>query len=239
MNSKFFNQKIKSSYIRKHPLFKHLDEDTFTSISGKAGLIKLRKSNPFLLNDDAASKIYFLSSGTAKQVSFNSNGNDFVKDILVDGEIFGDFSFTGQSTNGYVVGLRPNTYIFCFFTADFKKMLQQNHLLSLNYAESISMKLRMLEDRHAVWTSKDARQRLLYFLRGWSQCAGTRTSSSVILENYFSLTDIAEFIGVSRQFLHIMLKELKEEELVFYSRKEITVSNIFLSQGMEEKRKAI
>ncbi len=233
------NEKIRSVYIRKHPLFIHLNEDQLKIISQRARVIKLRKKSPFLLDSDPASKIYFLASGTAKLVSFNSMGDNAVRDILVEGEIFGDFSFVGSNTDGYVTGLRSNTYMFYFSAEEFKKMLQHNHLLSFYYAEIISTKLRNLESRHSIWTHEDARMRLLYFFQGWTACAGKKESDRIILDNYFALNDIAEFIGVSRQFMHVMLKELKDEGLLYYSRKKIEVTFTFLSQDTLSQKKAV
>lgn len=236
MKSVLISEKIKSSYIRKHPLFRQLDEEQFREVCTRAKLIKLKRNNPFLLNSEPQGRVFFIGSGTAKLVQFNSSGHDWVKEILVDGEVFGDFSFIGANIDGYVTGLRTNTYMFYFTSSELKKILQRNHTISLNYVEMISMKLRQLEARHSVWTSKDARLRLLYFFQGWAACAGTRTASSVILENYFALTDIAEFIGVTRQFMHTMLNELKEEGLLNYSRKQIEVSNSFLDQDIEKQK---
>lgn len=236
MKSVLISEKIKASYIRSHPLFRQLDEEQFRELCSRAKLIKLKRNDPFLLNSEPQSRIFFIGSGTAKLVQFNGSGHDLVKEILVDGELFGDFSFIGANIDGYVTGLRANTYMFYFTSAELKKILQRNHTMSLNYMEMISMKLRHLEARHSVWTSKDARLRLLYFFQGWAACAGTRTGNSVILENYFALSDIAEFIGVTRQFMHTMLNELKEEGLLHYSRKQIEVSNSFLEQDIEKQK---
>lgn len=236
MKSVLISEKIKSSYIRKHPLFRQLGEEQFQGVCARARLIKLKRNNPYLLNSEPQGRVFFLGSGTAKLVHFSVAGQDQVKDILVDGEVFGDFSFIGAHIDGYVTGLRTNTYMFYFTSAELKKILQHNHTMSLNYMEMVSMKLRHLEARHSVWTSKDARLRLLYFFQGWAACAGTRTVNSVILENYFALSDIAEFIGVTRQFMHTMLNELKEEGLLNYSRKQIEVSNSFLEQEIEKQK---
>jgi CRP/FNR family transcriptional regulator, cyclic AMP receptor protein len=236
MKSVLISEKIKSSYIRKHPLFRQLDEDFFSKVCSKAKLIKLKRKDPYLLNSELTGRIFFLGNGTAKLVRFNSLGKDTVKDILVDGEVFGDFSFIGANIDGYVTGLQVNTYMFYFTSSELKKILQCNHLMSLNYMEMISMKLRYLEARHSIWTSKDARLRLLYFFQGWASCTGIRTANSVILENYFALSDIAEFIGVTRQFMHTMLNELKEEGLLNYSRKQVEINNVFLEQDIEKQK---
>lgn len=208
-------------------------------ICSRARLIRLRRNTAFLLNNDPVSKVFFLGSGTAKLVSLSTSGADMVTEILVDNEIFGDFSFNGYKANAYVAGLKPNTYLFYFASEDLKKLLHKNHTLALNFSEAVSNKLRHLEARHSVWTNKDARLRLLYFFQGWASCTGIRTLNSVILENYFALNDIAEFIGVSRQFLYVMLKELRREGFVKYSRKQIEIANDFLEQNTVTEKQVI
>lgn len=239
IKSTLIHEKIKSAYIRKHPVFDQLDEAQFVQICTKAKLVKLKRNTPFMLNNDPAGRVFFLTGGTAKLVSLDPSGDNSVKNILVDNDIFGDVSFEGLHMDGYVAGLRPNTHMFYFAAAELKKILQDNHRMLLNYAEAIGQKLRTLEERHTVWTTKDARLRLQYFFRGWAFCDGTKTDNGVILENYFILNDIAEFIGVSRQFMHTMLKELKEEGLVHYSRKQIEVADSFLKQDRGSKKQVV
>ncbi|HNU89430.1 MAG TPA: Crp/Fnr family transcriptional regulator [Ferruginibacter sp.] len=239
MKSALISEKIKCSHIGKHTLFRHLEKDHFEKVCAKAKLVKLRKNAPFLLNNEPASRVFFMASGMAKLVSFSGADENSVKDIMVDGELFGDFSFTGSGMDGYVTGLKQNTYMFYFDASDLKKILQHHHILSLNYSEAISIKLRRLEERHLVWTNRDARLRLLYFFQVWVSIEGIRSGHSVILENYLALSDIADFIGVSRQFMHKMLKELKEERLVYYSRKQIILTDIFLSQNLVRQKQVI
>jgi len=237
MKSALISEKIKCSYISKHPLFRQLDAEHFEPVCAKVKLVKLRKNIPFLFNNEPASRIFFLASGMAKLVGFNGSGENALIDILVEGELFGDFSFTGSGMDGYVAALKPNTFMFYFEASELKKILQHHHILCLNYTETISVKLRRLEERHLIWTNKDARLRLLYFFQVWVSIAGIRTGRSVILENYLALTDIADFIGVSRQFMHKMLRELKEDGLVHYNRKQIELADSFLSHelGMQNR----
>lgn len=236
MKIELISEKIKCSHISKHPLFRHLDKEHFELVCAKAKLVKLRKNIPYLLDTEPAGRIFFLASGMAKLAGFNGWGENSLNDILIEGEFFGDISFTGFRMNGYVTGLRQNTYMFYFVAADLKKMMQQHHILSLNYAETIGVKLRRLEERHLIWTSKDARIRLLYFFQVWASFAGVRTGNSVIFENHLALSDIADFIGVSRQFMYTMLRELKDEGLVYYSRKQIEITNSFLSQKLNRQK---
>lgn len=236
MKSVMISEKIKCSFISKHLLFRNLSTEHFKQVCARAKLVKLRKNTPFLLNNEPASRIFFMASGMAKLVSFNGQDQNSVKDIMVEGELFGDFSFTGSWMDGYVTGLKKNTQLFYFDAKELKKILQQHHILSLNYAEAISIKLRRLEERHLVWTNKDARLRLLYFFQVWVSIAGIRSGNSVLLENYLALNDIADFIGVSRQFMHKMIKELREEDLLYYSRKQIRLTDAFLAQGLRRQK---
>ena len=239
MNNELMSEKIKCLYLKKHPLFNDLSEEQLKQISTIVRLVKLNIHNTLRCNNDMVSNVYFLGNGKAKLVGFDNAGHNSVKDILVDGEIFGDTSLSGFFAKEHIIALIPNTFIYYFPVPEFKNLLQENHKFALNYAEMISTKLKRLEEKHSVWTTRDAKERLQYFFQGWAACGGKRVNNKVILENYFSLGDIADFICVSRQFMHVMLKELKKEGLLYYSRQQIEVADAFFEKGIQEQKQII
>ena len=56
----------------------------------------------------------------------------------------------------------------------------------------------------------------------------------MILSNHVSLTDLAEILSVSRQFIYVLLKELTTVGLLKYSRQRIEVDQVRMKEMMEE-----
>jgi CRP/FNR family transcriptional regulator len=131
------------------------------------------------------SKIYFLVKGKIKITESDESGNELIKDILMDGDIFGDLTLEGHpSIDECAEALTVNTTVFFFNIADFKKVLEDNPLLTLNYARKVSSKLKKLEGRHADLVFRDAKSRLLRFIKNWARADGNRMGNKIILQQY-------------------------------------------------------
>jgi CRP/FNR family transcriptional regulator len=212
--------------------------DDISHISTWAQLLYLKNKDPFPLFDNPVTKIYFLVNGTAKIVRPSITGSGLINDILIEGGIFGDLSLKGIGVKAYITGLKPNTCLFYFTTEVFKKLLVKFPMISMNYIQILGKKIHQLEERHFTWMTKDAKYRLLYFIRDWSRITGIKSDNLLVSENPFSHNDIAEYIGVSRQFIHTLFKELKDEGLVHYSRKKIEVAYPFINMDQDISKKA-
>ena len=74
--------------------------------------------------------------------------------------------------------------------------------------------------------SKDAKTRLLTFIKKWVERDGKSDGNRVIIENYRTQNNIAQIICTSRQTATSLLNELEENGLMHYGRKEIIIEDI-------------
>jgi predicted DNA-binding protein YlxM (UPF0122 family) len=88
--------------------------------------------------------------------------------------------------------------------------------------------LNLLKERYEIWTRHDTKTRFIYLLQKWADAEGLDNGESIIMNNYLSLTDIADILSVSRQFMHMLLKEMKACGMIKYDRKQIEVSKKLL-----------
>jgi len=178
--------------------------------------------------DGDYSKIYFVIKGKIKLAEANDMGEELIKDILTEGDILGDISLDGNpSIDEYAEALTANTIICGFNIVDFKKILQSNPLLALRYANKVSNKLKKAENRHADLVFRDAKSRLIRFIKYWANIDGSRIGDKIVLNNYLTHSDIAGFISTSRQSVNVLLNELRDSGMLYYNRKKIELNNSF------------
>jgi len=178
--------------------------------------------------DGDYSKIYFVIKGKIKLAEANDMGEELIKDILTEGDILGDISLDGNpSIDEYAEALTANTIICGFNIVDFKKILQSNPLLALRYANRVSSKLKRAENRHADLVFRDAKSRLIRFIKYWANIDGSRIGDKIVLNNYLTHSDIAGFISTSRQSVNVLLNELRDSGMLFYNRKKIELNESF------------
>jgi CRP/FNR family transcriptional regulator len=108
---------------------------------------------------------------------------------------------------------------------DFKRILEENPVMILNYAQKVNSKLQRLEIRHADLVYLDTKDRLIRFIKNWARSDGSRVGDKIILNNYLTHSDIAGFIATSRQSVNMLLNELRSSGLLCYNRKHIELNN--------------
>ncbi len=196
-------------YLKSNSLFKELDETKLMELSTVVKVHNLYRSESISYGDGDYSKIYFVVKGKVKIAESNDMGDELIKDILTEGDFFGDLSLYGnQSVDEYAEALTANTIVCSFKVSDFRRMLQSNPYIALSYADKVNSKLRKLENRHSDLVFRDAKARLIHFF-----------------PNYLTHSDIAGFISTSRQSVNVLLNELRDSGMLFYNRKKIELND--------------
>jgi CRP/FNR family transcriptional regulator, cyclic AMP receptor protein len=213
-------------YIKTLPLFSHLKEQQIMELSATLKIKQVYRGEVINYGSGEFGKIFFLVKGKIKITEIKEPDNELVKDILAEGDIFGDMELEGYPKDDeFAEPLTANT-IICYFTVgDFRRLLELNPLIALNYAKQISGKLKRVEDRHSDLVFRDAKSRLIRFIKDWARTDGSKVGDKIVLNNYLTHSDIAAFICTSRQSVNILLNELRDSGLLHYNRKKIELTD--------------
>jgi CRP/FNR family transcriptional regulator len=139
--------------------------------------------------------------------------------------VFGDLGLEGCVSDELAEALTSNTVVCYFNISDFRRILQANPVLTMNYASKVSRKLRKLESRHADLVFRDAKARLIRFIKNWALTDGSRMGNKIVLNNYLTHSDIAGFISTSRQSVNVLFNELRDSGHIYYNRKRIELND--------------
>jgi CRP/FNR family transcriptional regulator len=218
---------MKYLYLKGHPLFADLSEEKLTEVSAYAKVRTAARGENLDYGDGGFTRIYLLINGKIKLTDIDEADNELVKDILTAPDIFGDLSL-GQvrgMSDEFAQALTANTTVCYFLAGDFRRILEANPSIALNYANRVNAKLRKLELRHSDLVFRDAKSRLIRFIKSWAQADGSRMGDKIVLNNYLTHSDIASVIATSRQSVNMLLNELRDAGLLLYNRKQIELRN--------------
>jgi len=220
------SQEIKYVYLKSHPLFANLGEQKIQEACQLARVKTIYRGEVIGYGDRDYSKIYLLIKGKIKITENNDMDNELIKDLLTAPDVFGDLGLEGNfPADEYAEALTANTIVCVFNVNDFKKILQDNIMVALNYANIVNNKLRKLEGRHSDLVFRDAKSRLIRFIKNWARTDGSRIGDKIILNNYLTHSDIAGVIATSRQSVNVLFNELRDSGLLFYNRKRIELND--------------
>ncbi|MBD0287738.1 MAG: Crp/Fnr family transcriptional regulator [Bacteroidota bacterium] len=217
---------MKNFYLRNLSLFRHLSEAQLAEVANVVRFKQVYRCETVQYGSGDFSKIFFVIKGKIKLIDLDEENNELVKDILTEGAIFGDLELDGTPDGDELAqALTANTIVCYFNVNNFKKLMEAMPSLALNYAKAVSSKLRRLEDRHADLVFRDAKSRLITFIKNWARTDGNKVGDKIVLNNYLTHTDIANFISTSRQSVNVLLNELRDSGMLFYNRKRIELNN--------------
>lgn len=220
-------EELKYWYLRDHKLFWTLSMSQIKQLCIITGFKKANKGDVIYFSTSDVPRIFLLKKGNLKIVSVDEDGNETIKEILQKGDLFGELSLESDSeVNEYAKVLTSEVSICSFLMSDFEDLLVKNPTLALSYTKFVGLKMKRFKNNYSNLVSKDAKSRLVTFIKEWAKKEGKFEGNKVTIENYLTQTDIAQIICTSRQTATLLLNELEEKNLIYYNRKEIIIDDI-------------
>ena len=214
--------------IRNYDLWCNLSDKEYQDLNVEHRVMEVPKGQYIYFEAYNHNKIYFIKEGTIKIGYIDQAGNEKVKEIIQQGELFGQFSLEKDNLHGEFAQAYRNDVSLCSFTIDdFERLLKNRPDLALRYSKQVGAKLRNIENRLVNLLNKDVRTRLIHFL--WQlveQNLGENTAEGFCMPNYLTHEDIASLIGSSRQTITTLINELEGEGILSYNRQEICFMNV-------------
>jgi CRP-like cAMP-binding protein len=116
-----------------------------------------------------------------------------------------------------------------YFTVDkkvFAQLMKSNAEMSSAFMADIGKRLTRAESRLESLIFKDARSRIIDFLKDSLEKRGRQVGFEVMFKHSLTQQDIANLTGTSRQTVTSVLNELKKENLIYFTRKSILVRDV-------------
>ena len=222
-------EELKYWYLRDHKLFRTLSFGQIKQLCIITGFKKAKKGEIIYFSSSDLPRIFLLKKGNIKIVSVDEDGNETIKDIIQKGDLFGELELdSDKNSNEYAKALTDEIIICSFLLSDFENLLLEHPSLALSYTKFVGLKMKRIKNNYANLISKDAKTRLLTFLKEWAERDGKTIDNRIVIENYLTQNDIAQIICTSRQTATQLLNELEEKGILYYSRKEIIIEDISL-----------
>jgi CRP/FNR family transcriptional regulator len=221
------SEELKYWYLRDHKLFWTLSMSQIKQLCIVVGYKKAKKGDIIYFSSSDVPRIFLLKKGNIKIVEIDEDGNETIKDIIQKGDLFGELTLENdKNSNEYAKALTDDVVICSFLMSDFENLMLQNPNLALTYTKFVGLKMKRIKNNYSNLMSKDAKTRLFTFIKEWAEKEGKKDGNKVTIENYLTQADIAQIIGTSRQTATQLLNEMEENQLIFYTRKEILIDDI-------------
>ncbi|MEQ8534312.1 MAG: Crp/Fnr family transcriptional regulator, partial [Imperialibacter sp.] len=159
-----------------------------------------RKDQFIYFPNEPSSHIYLIAEGRVKIGSYTEDGKEILKAILGAGEIFGELSIAGEERRtDFAQALDPNTTVCPMTIDDMQELMKENQALSLRIFKLMGLRLKRVERKLESLVFKDARSRVIDFIREMAEERGQKVGYEMLIKTKFTHKDIASLTGTSRQ----------------------------------------
>ena len=217
----------KASLFEQFPLFNVLTPEEKEQLTSMAIYKVCPRYNFIYLPGDASDYIFFLAKGTVKIGTHSTDGKEVIKAILHPTAMFGELGIIGEEKRqDFARAMNEDVHYCVLRVEDFRHFMQTNHALCLKILSLVGNRLRKAETRLEALIFKDARTRIIEFLRDSAQTRGRQVGYEMLLKHSLTQQDIANITGTSRQTVTAVLNDLRKSNLIYFNRKSILIRDM-------------
>ncbi len=213
-------------YFESVNLYQILCPHKVKTLADKHTFSQYKKNQYIFFPEDAATHIYMIVSGHVRIGHYQEDGKEVITAILSTGEIFGELAMAGEEKRkGYAQAMEA-TVICPLSITQLADLMKENKELSFKILKLIGLRLMKLERKLELLVFKDARTRVIEFLKDAASWKGKKVGFETMIATRLTHKDIASLTGTSRQTVTTILNELKEKNLINFDRKKILIRDL-------------
>lgn len=213
--------------LQQMTLFHNVNEGLLSDLAAGSMLHVLSKHQYVYVPGDTSSDLYILLKGTIKIGSYSTDYKEIIRDILPAGSIFGELAIlSNEERDSFAMTMSPENTIIAINKTLIHKTLLHDTTLQMQILSTIGSRLRKAERRADDLIYKDAKTRILEYLKKAVLSQGKRIGFEHYLKHGLTQQDIASITGTSRQTVTSVLNELKKSNSIYFTRKSILIRDI-------------
>lgn len=221
------NVEAKMSFLNQFPLFNPLSDEERMHLSEMMEFKAKSRYSFIYMPGEASDTIYFLAKGMVKIGMHSGDGKEVIKNLIHPMAMFGELGLVGEAERqDFAQALREDVHLYALKVEDFKKIMSINFELCSNVMSLFGSRLIKAENKLESLIFKDARTRIIEFIKDSVTRQGRRVGFEMLLKHSLTHQDIANITCTSRQTVTLVLNELKKSDLIYFNRGKILVRDM-------------
>ncbi|MDX1941542.1 MAG: Crp/Fnr family transcriptional regulator [Saprospiraceae bacterium] len=213
-------------FLRHLPLFNELNDTELRQLEAMAEHKVIKKNAFAFKSGEASDAVFILVRGIVKIGNEAEDGREVIKHILHPMAIFGELGLAGEQKRQDCAQAMEEVQVFRIPVVEFHKLMQLNYKLAMSVLTMIGGRLKRVEDRLESLMFKDARERIIDFLKDSALKQGKRIGYETLIKHCYTQQDIANITGTSRQTVTSVLNDLKKSNLIYFNRRSILIRDM-------------
>jgi CRP-like cAMP-binding protein len=215
------------AYLKQIPFLSNLPMNDLQELSALCQAEQLQRNTIIYHKGDASTHLHILLRGSVKICSFSEDGREIIKEMLGPVTLFGDLGLFGEKLRQEnALSMQEEVHLLRIPNEGFRHLLQKHPTLSLDIVDWLGLRLRRTEARLEALMFKDARERIIDFLKDSAENQGKKIGFEMLIKHSMTQQDIANYTGTSRQTVTSVLNELRKLNLIYFNRRSILIRDM-------------
>ncbi|MEM0996568.1 MAG: Crp/Fnr family transcriptional regulator [Bacteroidota bacterium] len=214
-------------YLENFNLLEGLSKDEMMHIHDTTVMMNAKKGQYIYFPEDPSRSLFFLKEGRIKIGNTSEDGRENILTILQPGEVFGELALTGEGQReDYAQAMDEGVVICAMGIDDMETLMERSTKMGLRLTKLIGFRMRKIERKLKALIFKDARTRIIDFIREMAEEIGRPAGDEVLIRHSLTHQEIANLTASSRQTVTTVLNELRADNIINFERKRIIVRDV-------------
>lgn len=219
--------KVTAELLQLFPLFEGVEAKELEYLAARAEFAKFKKHETIYQSGERSDCLLFLIKGVVKIGRYSSDGREIIKHVLHPMSMFGELCLAGElKRKDFSVAIKKDTQILKIQMIQLQHVMRRDPKLSMRVLNFIGNRLQNVEQRLESLIFKDARERIIEFLKESARKQGKRVGYETLIKHALTQQDIANITGTSRQTVTSVMNDLRKANLIYFNRRTILIRDL-------------
>lgn len=213
-------------YLSRISIFDSLSPEDFKEIDMMAPMTHFNavpKGTLIQTPEHHREGLFFVKTGTIRMYRVNAEGKQFTAAILGSGNMFGEIDSLSFGTHDMYIETIEETLICSVLREHFEKFLLKRPELAMRFLKVLSNQLKEKDELLEKLAIGNIEDRVLHLLFKLSEQFGTENDGFIKIDFPLTHQEIANMIGITRESVTTILKDLSQKGILRTGRMQISV----------------
>lgn len=213
--------------LQLFPLFEGVAPQELEYLASRSEFTKFDKHKHVYQPGERSDCLLFLIKGVVKIGRYSSDGREIIKHVLHPISMFGELCLAGElKRQDFAIAIKRDTQILKIQMIQLQQVMRRDNQLSMRILNFIGTRLQNVEQRLESLIFKDARERIIEFLKESARNQGKRVGYETLIKHTLTQQDIANITGTSRQTVTSVMNDLRKSNLIYFNRRTILIRDL-------------
>ena len=202
------------SFLGQVKLFQTLSESERRVVRDASRMVSFRRRRRIYMPGDPGDRLFVLKSGTVKLNVVSPEGREIILSFLHPGDVFGELAVIDTRPRDHIAEAYEDI-VACSIRSDvLQRMTQESPRLSVEMMRLLGIRQRSYRTRVEELLYKSAHARVAHTLLSLAGHHGVEDADGVFIRLRLSQRDIANLVGLTRETVNFILKDLRQRNLI-------------------------